>query len=72
VLGPPLGGDVLGLEPERREPVADVAGAVLIVVPRRVDGGNANHADGEVDEFVGGPFHFMQHPVEQRGPCHRP
>ena len=57
VLRAALGGEVFDLESDARELVADQAGAVVVRVTRRVDGGHADQLDREVDDLVGGGVH---------------
>ena len=65
VLGPPLGGEVLGLEAEAIERIADVARAVLVVLAGRIHRRNPDHPRRERHDFVGGAVNFAQDAVDQ-------
>ena len=53
MFGSPLGGVIFDREAEAAQPIADEAGAFLVQLPWRIDGGEADQIGGEGDGFVG-------------------
>jgi len=60
VLGPTLRGVILDLESAAAQALAQQAGAVLVELPRRVHGGDANQVGGESHHLVGEGLNFPQ------------
>ena len=72
VSGEPLaevGGRIVGLHLEAGvpQPVSDEGGALEVVAPRRVHGGNADQLAGDLGELVPTRVHLPKDPLFERG-----